>query len=116
MIIFKKKGKIFSQNTYDSLFLNIENNLREIGLGDVSVNKKMKDLNKLLYDILLKIQVDDSHKLKINKKIVLKYFPIFSNKKNHELSEFIRYFEKFFDFCFELPLENMLNGIEDYKF
>ena len=55
MIIFKKKGKKFEQIEYDNLFHNIENNLRELGFGDVSVNKKMKDLNKLLYDILLKI-------------------------------------------------------------
>ena len=46
MIIFKKKGKKFSQKSYDSLFHNIENNLRELGFGDVTVNKKMKDLNK----------------------------------------------------------------------
>ena len=25
-------------------------------MGDVSVNKKMKDLNRIFYDILLKIQ------------------------------------------------------------
>ena len=37
-------------------FHNIENNLRELGFGDVSVNKKMKDFNKILYDILLKIE------------------------------------------------------------
>ena len=37
------------------LFFNIENNLRELGFGDVSVNKKMKELNKIFYDILLKL-------------------------------------------------------------
>ena len=45
MLIFKKKGEKFNQKEYDSLFHNIENNLRELGFGDVSVNKKMKDLN-----------------------------------------------------------------------
>ena len=30
MINFKKKGKKFDQNHYDSLFNNIENNLREL--------------------------------------------------------------------------------------
>ena len=39
-------------------FYNIENNLRELGFGDVSVNKKMKDLNKIFYDILLKIKLE----------------------------------------------------------
>ena len=52
MIIFKKKDKTFDQNIYDLLFYKIENNLRELGFGDVSVNKKMKEFNKILYDIL----------------------------------------------------------------
>ena len=56
MIIFKKKERKFNQNEYDALFHNIENNLRELGYGDVAVNKKMKHLNKILYDILLKIE------------------------------------------------------------
>ena len=51
MIVSKKKGKKFDQKSYDNFFHNIENNLRELGFGDVSVNKKMKDFNKLLYDI-----------------------------------------------------------------
>ena len=36
-------------------FIILKTILRELGFGDVSVNKKMKDLNKILYDILLKI-------------------------------------------------------------
>ena len=72
MIIFKKKGKKFDQISYDSVFLNIENNLRELGFGDVSVNKKMKDLNKILYDILLKISKENQESFKVNKAIILK--------------------------------------------
>ena len=57
LIIYKNKKVKFPQVLYDSLFQCIENNLRELGQGDVAVNKKMKDLNKILYDILLKISV-----------------------------------------------------------
>ena len=46
MFITKKKGQKFDQDLYDKLFLSIEYNLRELGMGDVSVNKKMKELNK----------------------------------------------------------------------
>ena len=56
MIITKKKGFKFNQKSYDYLFHCIENDLRETGFGDVTVNKKMKDFNKILYDILLKIK------------------------------------------------------------
>ena len=47
MIITKKKGKKFSQDHYDLFFRKIEYNLRELGFGDVSVNAKMKEFNKI---------------------------------------------------------------------
>ena len=78
LIIFKKKKINFSQFNYDNLFYCIENNLRELGFGDIAVNKKMKDLNKILYDILLKIN-KSSDKLIINKNLVLKYFKDLDN-------------------------------------
>ena len=65
MIIFKKKKNKFDQDSYDSLFQNIENNLRELGFGDVAVNKKMKELNKILYDILLKIEKPNNKALSL---------------------------------------------------
>ena len=65
------------KNSYDDLFHSIENNLRELGFGDVSVNKKMKDFNKLLYDILLKIEKNESSKFIINEKLIFKYFKEF---------------------------------------
>ena len=46
LIIFKDKKIKFPQEYYDNLFDQIENNLRESGLGDVAVNQKMKILNK----------------------------------------------------------------------
>ena len=74
MKIFKKKEAKLKQQDYDSLFHNIENNLRELGFGDVTVNKKMKDLNKILYDILLKVEDENLNKFKLNKKLILRYF------------------------------------------
>ena len=64
--IFKKKKEKFNQNSYDMLFHNIESNLRESGFGDVTVNKKMKDMNKLLYDILLKFEKNDTEFFTLN--------------------------------------------------
>ena len=117
MFISKKKGKKFDQTLYDGVFYNIEYNLRELGFGDVSVNKKMKDLNKILYDILLKIgkDFDNSQKFKINALLLMKYFPKLKELKNTAFDEFLKYFENFFDFCFELSLENMLKELENYK-
>ena len=74
----------------------------------------MKDLNKLLYDILLKIDKTKLKPLDINEKIIFKYFKEFNNSKSPKYSDFERYFLNFYEFCFELPLENMI--LDSIKF
>ena len=115
MIIFKKKGKKFDQKSYDSLFFNIENNLRELGYGDVAVNKKMKDLNKILYDILLKINNLENDSFKINKKLIFKYFNQLNDEDSQKYQDFERYLNDFYKFCFELSLENMIRDAIKFK-
>ena len=116
MIIFKNKGYKFDQKSYDLLFHNIENNLRELGFGDVSVNKKMKDLNKLLYDILLKIQFKSSETFILDKNLVLKYFSELEGKNDIKFKLFERYFVDFYNFCFELSLDNMIREAIKFKY
>jgi len=115
MIIFKKKEKKFSQKSYDSLFFNIENNLRELGYGDVAVNKKMKDLNKILYDILLKINNSENDSFKINKSLIIKYFNQLNDKDSQKYLDFERYLNDFYKFCFDLSLENMIREAIKFK-
>ena len=115
MIVFKNKGKKFNQKSYDSFFHNIENNLREMGFGDVSVNKKMKDFNKLLYDILLKIQKNDDKNFSINRSLILKYFSELNEQNNANYDDFERYLIDFYNFCFELPLDNMIRDSLNFK-
>ena len=114
LLIFKRKKIDFPQVQYDDLFHCIENNLRELGLGDVGVNKKMKDLNKIFYDILLKINIS-KNEFEINKNIIKKYFEKLSelNKTKYEL--FVQYFSKFYDFCFELPPETVIKDAIKFK-
>ena len=116
MIIFKKRRSKFNQDDYDHLFHNIENNLRESGLGDVSVNKKMKEFNKLLYDILLKLEADNNSTFKINEKLIFKYFNELSDTKSSKFKDFESYFLNFHKFCFELPLENMIREAINFKY
>ena len=116
MIVFKNKGKKFNQKSYDSLFHNIEYNLREMGFGDVSVNKKMKDFNKLLYDILLKLnKKNDVNEFKINEKLIIDYFKDIKDTKNTKYINFERYFSNFYNFCFEIPLDNMIRDLLNFK-
>ena len=113
----KIKSYKFDQSQYDDLFHNIENNLRELGFGDVSVNKKMKELNKILYDILLKIKVnkESDYDSNSNLKLFLRYFSTFKDKKEKKLKILNAYFSSFFDYCFEIPTENMLERIKYFK-
>ena len=115
MIIFKKKGEKFDQKEYDNVFNSIEYNLRELGFGDVSVNKKMKDLNKILYDILLKLDDSSVNDFKLNKKLVTTYFSTLKGENDPKIVDFERYFNRFYKFCFELPLQNMIREALNFK-
>ena len=116
LIIFKAKKQKFNQKSYDLLFHNIENNLRELGFGDVSVNKKMKEFNKILYDILLKINNNQrNNSFKVNNKLIQNYFASLRND-TQKYNKFENYLEQFYNFCFELTLENMLINIVKFKF
>ena len=119
MIVSKKKGKKFSQNHYDLFFRKIEYNLRELGFGDVSVNSKMKEFNKILYDILLKLESKENLKgnsFKLNSILIKKYFDCFKNEEKSKFDQFEAYFLSFYNFCFELSPENMLKDLEKFKY
>ncbi len=118
LIIFKEKSRKYSQKSYDLLFHNIEYNLRELGFGDVSVNKKMKDFNKILYDILLKIELKNSDNPKafsLNYNLVLKYFNTLSEKKESNYDQFEAYFVRFYNFCFDQTCKNMLKELKNFN-
>ena len=118
MIVFKKKGNKFDQKEYDKLFHAIEYNLRELGFGDVSVNKKMKELNKILYDILLKLDLKkfNNEEFAINFDTIKNYFPSINDKKSADSKLIVDYFANFFYFCFELSLDNMIDKMIKFKF
>ena len=110
----KKKGK-FPQKIYDNIFTNIEYHLRELGYGDIAVNKKMKLLNKIFYNILLKISDNKSSVFKINTSILEEYFNSKDNDKANYASKLSDYFENFYNFCFELDSDTMIEGKINYK-
>ena len=113
--IFKKRNEKFDQKQYDNLFHSIENNLRELGFGDVSVNDKMKTLNKILYDILLKIEkTESSSNFQMEPKLIIKYFKEINDIKSEEFKDFNNYFVNFFDYCFELSSESMLKELKNF--
>ena len=106
----KKIDKKITQDIFDNLFQNIEYHFRELGMGDVSVNKKMKDLNRIFYDILFKIQnLVDGDKSEINMNIINKYLIIKSKLRvNNDILK--EYFEDFYNFCFNLDTKDIIRG------
>lgn len=116
LINFKIKNEKFDQKIYDDLFHSIENNLREMGFGDVTVNKKMKDINKILYDIILKINLNQSDKkFVLNRKVIIKYFEL-SDQNKEKLDYFDDYISNFFNFCFDKDRHNMIKDLKNYNY
>ena len=117
LILFKKKKKNkFPQKIFDNVFLNIEYHLRELGYGDVAVNKKMKVLNKIFYDILLKLHYKKSDKFEISKNLIEKYLLEDIKNRDEFIDKITKYLESFYDFCFVLDDNIMLKGEIDFKF
>jgi hypothetical protein len=110
LIIFKEKKKKFPQAIFDNIFLNIEYHIRELGYGDVVVNKKMKTLTRIFYDILLKINKSKSAPFETNYHILKTYFESTSDNSSILTDILSSYFNIFYNFCFELETDNMLKG------
>ena len=110
----KKNNKNLSQEIYDNIFLNLENNLREMGHGDVTVNKKMKTFNQIFHDLLMKfINQKKSNKIEVQE--MLKF--LYVSKKNDEISINLQdYFDKYFDFCFDIVNKNMIKDLDKFKY
>ncbi len=114
LIISKKKQYKTDQKNYNNLFYSIENNLRELGFGDISVNKKMKDLNKIFYDILIKLN-NGKKDLRLNKDIFIKYFKNLAQNGDN-LKKCEMYFKRFYEFCFDIPPQYMIERLKDFRY
>ena len=104
------------QELFDNIFQNIEINIRELGYGDTKVNNTMKNLNKIFYDILYKLDNDGLSKFHDRSDLLNKYF--FNNKKNNEqnIVKLAKYMDQFNDFCFDLNIDNVLKGSIEFEF
>ena len=75
----------------------------------------MKDLNKILYDILLKIENNENLHFNLNRQLVSKYFKDLKGDNNQKYLYFESYFLGFYNFCFELSLDNMIRDSINYE-
>ena len=108
------KSKIdqkYMQNFYDYTFRQIELDIREIGYGDQSVNKKMKTYINMLYSIIEKINNWENY----DKNDKLKIFNLYiENKDNNQ--KIVDYFEKYYVYLTKISLNSFIKSVIDHKF
>ena len=80
------------QDIYDFTFRQLELSIREIGYGDQSINKKMKDYINLFHDMIDKFHFWDDLKKEQKQEIIGNYT---YNSKNS--SFLLNYFESYLD-------------------
>ena len=89
----KLKKKQNLQNFFDYCIRQIELSIREIGYGDATINKKMKEYVNLLFSIIDNIDLWETKNFKEKKKILNSYIQDMSNDEF-----FINYLEKYSKF------------------
>ena len=100
----------FFQRAFELMFKKIEHNMREVGYGDVVVNKNMKSLVKIFYNVLINCENYYNFNNKKKNSIFLKYFYIKKSYNKPRTNELIKYFDNYQSFCFDLSLNSVING------
>ena len=105
--VFKKgEDKKILQDIYDSLFRQLELSIREIGYGDQSINKKMKDYLNLFYSMLDKIDLWE--KLSPDERRSILGIFVNTNADNYFLVE---YFEEYRVILLNNTLNSYIKGV-----
>ena len=88
---FKNENdKEILQNIYDFIFRQLELSIREIGYGDQSINKKMKDYLNLFHDMIDKFHFWEDLSKDKKEKLFRNYIP---NSENPTIM--LNYFENY---------------------
>ena len=94
------------QNFFDYFVRQIELSIREIGYGDATINKKMKEYVNLLFSIIDKIDsweyIEDTEKKKILKSYI-------DGEQNFE--NLVKYYEKYRKFLVKNTFNNLSKDI-----
>jgi len=102
--------KIFYQKIFDLIFNKIELNMREVGFGDTAINKNMKFLVKIFYNILFNCEKYKKMRTDDKNKFFNKYLESNNVKNTVNNDSIIDYFDKYEAFCFDLNSNSVLRG------
>lgn len=105
--VFKNSNnKILLQEIYDFVFRQIELSIREVGYGDQSINKKMKDYLNLFYSMIGKI--DNWHALNQSSKnsILIDFVD-----KKADIEYLVRYFDNYMKNLSNFTLNSYLKSV-----
>ena len=102
--------EVFYQKMFDLIFTKIELNMREIGIGDMTINKNMRFLVKSFYDILLNCEKYRKMSKSAKDKFFDKYLKLNNIKNTTDNKDIIDYFNKYETFCFDLNSDSVLKG------
>ena len=108
--------KVFFQKVFDLIFDKIALNMREIGYSDMMINKNMKFLVKIFYNILLNCENYKKKNVKNKNLFLLKYLSQNENGKSTVNIELIEYFDKYQAFCFDLGSDSVLKGDLNFNY
>tara|TARA_B100000768_G_C11020372_1_gene265846 strand:- start:40 stop:507 length:468 start_codon:yes stop_codon:yes gene_type:complete len=105
--IFKNdKNRIILQEIYDFIFRQIELSIREIGYGDQSINKKMKDYLNLFHSMIDKVHFWNNHSEE-SKLLILANF--LNDEADHLYLS--RYFDEFRKELSNNTLNSFIKGV-----
>ena len=99
------------QKIYDYIFRQLELSIREIGYGDVSINKKMKNYINTFYSILGKIDNWENLPDKDKGDLLKSFFNI-----NDEIIHLSKYFDKYRLFLIKSSLNSFIKGVVKPEF
>jgi cytochrome b pre-mRNA-processing protein 3 len=97
------------QEIYDYIFRQIELSVREIGYGDQSINKKMKDYLNLFYGMIDKIEYWDNLNVESRKQLLSNFLDNATN-----IDYLVDYFEKYRLNLLNNPLNSHLKSVSNH--
>ena len=102
----KIESKSNMQNFFDYCIRQIELSVREIGYGDATINKKMKEYVNLLFSIIDKLHNWDN-KNSDEKKEIIKLFIV--DAENYDI--YLDYFDKYANLLTKNSFKNLTKDI-----